>query len=191
MFAIRKSLPVFVGVFLLLSAVRVHGQQTQPAQPARGPMKPEAQLTAMKGLDYMVGEWKGTGWMDMGPNRVHFRGSEVVQRKLDGVTLLVEGAFFAKPEGSETEIPVHTTLGVISFDPAAQKYRFTTWLATGTSGERELLMMPNGWQWETETPRGRMRYTMTRSEKGEWFEIGERSTDGTNWKKFFEMTLSK
>jgi hypothetical protein len=32
---------------------------------------------------------------------------------------------------------------------------------------------------------------MRRGSNGEWFEIGERSADGTTWGKFFEMTLKK
>src|SRR5687768_4475308 len=107
------------------------------ALPARsqGPPKPEAQLAAMAKLDYMAGTWNGEGWMDFGGRRATFRGSEIVQEKLGGLALLVEGSFFARPPGAERDIPVHTTLAVISWDPAAQKYRFNTWLATGTSGE--------------------------------------------------------
>ena len=148
--------------------------------------KPDAQIAAMKKLDYMAGKWTGEGWMDMGPNRVTFRGSENIQRKLDGVALLVEGAFV-----NSDNVPVHTTLAVMSFDPKTQKYRFSTWLATGSSGEHELKLLDKGWQWSLESPYGQIRFTMTLTDKGEWFEIGERSADGTNWKKFFEMTLKK
>lgn len=38
---------------------------------------------------------------------------------------------------------------------------------------------------------GTIRYTIVLNDKGEWFEIGERSTDGVAWTKFFEMTLQK
>ena len=65
------------------------------------------------------------------------------------------------------------------------------WLATGTSGERELELLPDGWRWETSGPRGTIRYTFKLGPEGEWLEIGERSTDGAEWKKFFEMTLKK
>jgi len=165
---------------MLLAAVTI------TAQP-----KPDANIAAMKKVDFMVGKWTGEGWMDMGPMRSTFHGTETVQRKLDGVALLVEGAFFGQRPGSNVEVPVHTTLGVISFDPKTEKYRFSTWLATGSSGEHELKTLPNGWQWSIDAPNGTVRFTMTLNDAGDWFEIGERSPDGTNWKKFFEMTLKR
>jgi hypothetical protein len=36
---------------------------------------------------------------------------------------------------------------------------------------------------------GAVRYTITRDDKGRWFEVGEVSPDGKAWRKFFEMTL--
>ena len=158
------------------------------AQPP--PSKPDAQIAAMTKLDYMIGQWHGDGWMDMGRGRETFRGSENIQRKLGGVALLVEGNFVGRPEGSDHDVPVHTTLAVISYDPQAQKYRFQSWLASGMAGERELVLIADGWQWEIRHPRGVIRYTMT-LRSGEWFEIGERSSDEKTWQKFFEMTLRK
>jgi hypothetical protein len=153
---------------------------------AQGPPKPEAQIAAMKKLDYMAGVWEGEGWIEMG-SRMTFRGTETVQRKLNGLALLVEGAFV-----SPQNVPVHTTLAVISYDPKTNKYDFDTWLGTGSSGEHELVLLDNGWQWEIHPPMGGViRYTMTLTEAGEWLEIGERSKDGTEWKKFFEMKLKK
>lgn len=159
----------------------------------RRPPTPDAQLAAIAKLDMMVGEWRGEGWMEFGGRRSPFRGTEKVQRKLNGVALLVEGAFTSRPAGSEVDIPVHTTLGVISYDPKSKAYRFASWLATGTSGERELELLDDGkgWRWDIEIPgMGTTRYTTT-FDDGEWFEIGERSKDGKEWTKFFEMRLKR
>lgn len=180
-----------VAVAFLLIAAPVAAQQPQAA-PQRPP-KPVAQMDAISKLDFMVGDWSGTGWMQMGPMKFTFRGTEKVVRKLDGTALLVEGAFLGKAPGSDVEIPVHTTLGVISFDPAAKAYRFATWLATGTSGVRDLEVLEDGksWRWSLTNPSGgTMRYTTTFAD-GDWFEIGERSSDGKEWTKFFEMRLKK
>ena len=38
---------------------------------------------------------------------------------------------------------------------------------------------------------GRVRFTITLTQAGEWWEIGEFSRDGATWAKFFEMTLKK
>ena len=171
---------------LALAILTVLTAVSLSAQPA-GPPRPDAQIAAMKKLDYMVGVWKGEGWIEMGGPRMTFRGSETVQRKLDGVALLVEGAFV-----SEQNVPVHTTLAVMSYDSAAKKYNFSTWLATGSTGDYELVLNPDGWQWEIVTPMGmKIRFVMKLSEAGEWVETGSRSTDGTNWKQFFEMKLKK
>lgn len=159
------------------------------AQPGRP--DPTAQREAMKKLEYMAGVWKGEGWIEMGGPRMTFRGTETVQRKLDGVALLVEGAFSGKTPGSDVEVPVHTTLAVISYDPAAKKYNFNTWLATGTAGDHELVLNSDGWQWDIATPGGTIRFVMKLNDKGEWVETGSRSADGTTWKQFFEMKLKK
>jgi hypothetical protein len=178
-----------VQVMMIVVAVLAAGVAAQDQRP--GPPRPDAQIAAMARLGYMVGTWSGDGSMDVGGKTVSFRGTEVVQSKLAGTALLVEGSFFAKAPGAESEVPVHTTLGIISFDPKTEKYRFTTWLATGTSGDRELRVIPDGWQWEIKSPRGVVRYVTKFTEAGEWFEIGERSSDGTTWQKFFEMKLHK
>jgi hypothetical protein len=144
---------------------------------------------AMSRLQYLAGTWEGEGWMERGPTRHTFRGREVVQAKLDGVALLVEGNFLSKI--GDAEVPVHTTLGVIFHDGETKTYRFHSWLAQGTSGQRELVVESDGWRWEIKGPQGVIRFVMKLTAEGHWLEIGERSSDGQTWAKFFEMTLKK
>ena len=159
---------------------------------AQGPDQSEAHIAAMSRLWYLEGNWKGEGWtLNAEGKRETFRGGEIVQRKLGGVALLVEGSFFGRPPGTDRDVPVHTTLGVISYDAQTKTYRFTTWLATGNSGVRELAVTAEGWGWEIRTPQGVIRYSMTLTPTGEWLEVGSRSRDGTNWQLFFEMRLRK
>lgn len=143
----------------------------------------------MSKLAYMAGTWTGEGYFDFGGRRATFRGSEVVQSKLGGTALLVEGSFFSTI--NDREVPVHTTLGVISYDPKTAKYQFASWLATGGSGDHELTLTEKGWRWELTSPRGTTRYEMTLTDEGDWLETGERSADGAKWDKFFEMRLKK
>jgi hypothetical protein len=42
-----------------------------------------------------------------------------------------------------------------------------------------------------EMPGRSVRYTIRLDENGRWFEIGETSSDGSEWRKFFEMTLTR
>lgn len=150
---------------------------------------PTVQLDAMKKLDYMAGQWKGSGWIEQGGKRTTFNGSETVQSKLGGLALLVEGKFNTQIAGKE--VTIHETLGVLSFDERAKTYRFRTYLATGMSGDQEAMLVEGGWQWGIQFPGGSIRYTIKVNEKDEWFEIGEISQDGKTWRKFFEMTLQR
>lgn len=180
---------------LTLCAMSAFAQTPAAAPPANAPRpmpKPQEQLDAMSKLEYMTGRWSGAGWIEMGGPRMTFHGSETVTPKLDGLALLVEGDFLsgdAKSLGGGT--PVHQTLGVITFDPKTKTYRFVSWLATGSAGERELTVRDGGWSWEINAPNNRIRYTFSLTPQGEWLEKGERSTDGTTWKQFFEMKLAK
>jgi len=184
---------IAAAMLTLLLPLSLAAQEQPKAAQQTAPPKPEAQLRAIARLGMMLGEWRGEGWVDFGQGKLRFRGGETVKKKLDGVALVVEGAFFSRRPGSDLEYPIHTTLGVISFDPAAKNYRFATWLASGSSGVYELTLSADekGWQWALDVPDfGTTRYIATFRD-GEWFEIGERSKDGKEWKQFFEMRLKK
>ena len=190
--ALVAALSVALAPAALAAQTPAQSSHPAPAPASRGPSR-DAQVEAMRRLDYMVGEWTGTGWIEQrGGARLAFRGTERVQRKLDGVALLVEGNFLGRPTAAAEEVPVHTTLAVISYDERAKRYRFNTWLATGSSGEHELRLRDDGWQWTLEYPGTSVRYTFTLTAAGEWLEIGERTTDGgRTWRQFFEMRLRK
>ena len=159
--------------------------------PAWAQPNSSAQREEMKKLDYMIGQWRGEGWMERNGQRHTFSGTETVQSKLGGIALLIEGLFNSKPAGSEEMVPVHETLAVLSYDEKAKVYRFRTYLATGMSGDCELQVITGGWPWGMHTPQGHIRYTFRLNEKGEWLEVGEFSQDGQTWRQFFEMTLRR
>lgn len=145
----------------------------------------------MKALDYMAGEWKGSGWIEQGGPRETFAGTETIQSKLNGLAMLVEGRFTGRPPGHDRDIIVHETLAVISYDRRGGKYNFRTYLANGSTGDHDFTVLDNGWQWGLEFPGGRMRYSMTLAGADRWVEVGEISRDGATWRKFFEMTLQR
>ena len=152
-----------------------------------------AQLEAMKKLNFLVGEWKGEGWSEMvaGQRRsspIH----ESVQPKLGGMILLVEGLGKTKVPGKQEEVVVHNAMGVISYDERGKTYRLRTYLSNGQSTDAEASFIDDAFQWRFQAgPSVKIRYTVKLTDKGEWFEIGEISQDGTNWRKFHEMTLQK
>ena len=82
-----------------------------------------AQQEEMKKLDFLVGQWKGEGWVKMpGAERQTFTQTETVQKKLGGLALLVEGQGTSKlPSGEEKT--VFEALAMVTWDPEKNLYR--------------------------------------------------------------------
>jgi hypothetical protein len=152
------------------------------------PTSKDLQRREMIKLDWLAGHWKGTGWIQMGPQGRHeFNQTETIESKLDGLVLVIEGRGKAKEDGST----VHTALAFVSYDHHANKFRWHAFTPEGQI-ETEAKVGPATLEWSLQIPqRGRMRYTITRNERGEWFEIGEMSQEDQTWRRFFEMTLRK
>jgi hypothetical protein len=56
------------------------------------PTSKDVQRREMKKLDWLVGHWKGAGWIQMGPQGRHeFTQTETIDAKLDGLVLVIEG----------------------------------------------------------------------------------------------------
>jgi len=177
-----KTAPKFalVAALTVVALVRVFA--------AEQPTSKDAQLQEMKKLDWFIGHWKGTGWIQMGPQERHeFTQTETIEAKLDGLVLVIEGLGKAKEDGST----VHTALAFVSYDHRAKKFRWHAFTPEGQM-DTEAKVSTDTLEWTLEIPqRGRMRYTITRNEKGEWFEVGEMIQDDQTRHKFFEMTLRK
>ena len=147
----------------------------------------------MKQLEFLAGEWKGEGWFRMGPGEP----SKVVQHekvtpKAGGAALLIEGVGRAKTADGTPGAVVHDAAALVGWDEQAQKYVMATAVAgRGASSPWLEVRGDKHVVWGMDIPNGKMRYTITITEKGEWFEIGEYSRDGAQWSKFFEMTLTR
>lgn len=153
----------------------------QVASPPKGPVAP---------LAFMLGQWEGPAWMDMGPRgRREVRQHEWVRTTAGGSVIAVQGQGTATlPDGSEQL--VFDAFAVMYRDHegklAMRAYRGDEYV------DPEIVLTANGLIWSFTDPRaGRVRYTMTHTPADEWNEIGERSPDGTTWVKFFEMTLQR
>jgi hypothetical protein len=147
----------------------------------------------MKKLDFLVGEWQGEGWTEyVAGQRRSSPITEKVEPRLGGMILLVEGLGKKRVEGQQNEVVVHNALGIIAFDPKANLYRLKTFLADGRSTDAEAKFVDDAFQWSFQAPQGfSIRYTTKLTDKGEWFEKGEMSQDGKNWRQFHEMTLKR
>jgi hypothetical protein len=152
-----------------------------------------AQREAMKKLDFLVGEWKGEGWMEFVPDkRRTFKGTEICQSKLDGLLLTIDGVHRGKVDDKGEEVVVHNAFGVVSYDDKAKRYRFQAFTARGNYEDTEAKVTDGQLVWGMKIPEfGDVRFTMKLDDKGRWFEVGEVSQDGKEWRKFFEMTLER
>jgi hypothetical protein len=156
------------------------------AQPPAPPSPSPERVAAMARLAaFLEGNWKGSAWMQTGPKREDVTSAETVTREVGGNALLVKGRH-TLPDGRV----VHDTLGVLSANEDGT-YAFHTWLANGRSGVYKGEWNGDAFVWGMQNAGMHIRYTIRRDEKGRWFEIGERSTDGATWTKFLEMTLSR
>lgn len=148
----------------------------------------EVQKTEMVKLEKLVGQWRGSGWIQQSKNREEFTGTEVVQAKIDGLALLIEGKFTDKNNSSKV---IHETLAVLSYNPQTNIYDFQTFLASGTKGLFKFAVKDENYEWYLDFPGNKILYTIT-IKNNTWHEIGKISRDnGKTWFQFFEMTLKK
>ncbi len=154
---------------------------------------PSEHRTAMKSLDFLVGQWDGEGFIMFGPDdRRTFRQTETVERKVDGTVLVIEGLGKGKIAGKGEEVTIHSAFAVISFDKEAKVYRWQAFKADGTSFDVQPQVSDRSIVWGFKDVRaGDIRFTIKLNDRGQWVEIGELSRDGKNWFKFFEMTLNR
>jgi hypothetical protein len=170
-----------------LAAVSLLAFATAGAQHA-----PPATTAAMGKLGYLVGEWRGTASVRMGPgDPVEAAQHEVVEWAAGNTVLTIAGRGTIVENGAERV--VHDAFATIWWDTEASKYRMRAHLANGQAVDAEPVVRSDTLVWGFRHPQaGVLRYTITRTADGDWHEIGERSPDGqTNWMKIIEMRLTK
>jgi hypothetical protein len=138
----------------------------------------EAQRTAMKALEFLVGEWSGEATVLRGPGQfVEMAQTESAHFKLDGLVLMIEGVGRTKPDGKVSL----QALGLISFDDETGRYRMLAfndgrWLET----EVKVADSGNSMSWGFAIGQFKTATVLRINENGEWTEhaeitIGERS----------------
>lgn len=136
----------------------------------------------MEALAFLVGNWKGSGWMITPDQQRHtFEQSEKVEMQLSGTHLMIEG------KGISNGKVIHNALAVISPKEESGQFAFNSFLQSGTSGSFKAELKGEVLYWY---PTEQVRYVIQINESGQWHEIGEYNM-GTEWFQFFEMTLDK
>lgn len=172
---------VFLLIILIGSFVCVQGQESKDKV---------QQLEAMSKLDFLIGEWKGKGWVMTGPDkREVFDQYETVNYKTDSLTILIEG------KGTDKENPkkiTHDALALIYYDSNEDQYNFNSHVMQGYHGSYKGEVKQDTFIWKIENPyAGLIIYTICIDDQDQWFEVGERKSKSGDKIKFFEMTLSK
>ena len=136
----------------------------------------------------MVGQWEGSGWMQMGPDKSYFNQTEDIQMKTGGLTMLIEGKG-RKEDGTL----IHDALATVNWNSQSGQYDFISHVSKGYHSKFKGMVEGEAFIWIIENPyAGTMRYVIKLNDKGQWFEIGERkANDSDVWVQFFEMTLNK
>lgn len=151
------------------------------AQPVLDPAQ-----KAMQQLPALEGRWEGEGWIRMGPGEpTKFVGEEVVERRVDGRVMLIEGRHFL-PDRSRV---VHHAFAVVTWDEKAKLYRFRSEVAGRGGGDHKGYMKDGAFVWENDSPSGLVRFVIT-VEGDTWHEVGQIQRDG-RWYPMFEMTLKR
>ena len=137
---------------------------------------------AISQLEFIVGDWKGTGWM-MGRDRQKhsFSQTEQIKFKLDSTAILIEGL------GKSNEKITHNAMAIVTYNKIEKNYNFRSYLSTGRSGDFKAELIDGKFYWY---PNENMRYIIYLNDKGKWYETGEMKREN-EWFQFFEMTLDK
>jgi hypothetical protein len=145
-------------------------------------------LGAIQKINFMIGKWKGEGWIQMGKDKHSFSQNETIYQKVNNAVLVIDGLGTDK----ETNKIIHQAFAVISYDLANKKYLMRAFRADGNYIDADAIVDENGsYIWSFTHPQaGKIKYTIKLVD-GKWFEKGEISRDGNNWMQFFEMTLNK
>jgi hypothetical protein len=177
-------------VFLIFLALAASIEAQRPPQTA-----PSAQATQMKKLDFLLGKWQGSGYVEYVPGqRGTFTETENIEAKLGGLVDVVEGTGVSKMQNG-AEAVTHSALAIVSFDESKSTFRWQAYNAGNGSAQYIETVATVGdktLEWGYQDSRaGSFRFTIKLDEKGQWSEIGELSHDGQTWRKFFEMTLRR
>lgn len=175
----KKSL---IGMVLIASMGVVQGQvKTQEA---------------MKKLEFLTRNWQGAAKVSTGPNQsLVLDQHEQVEYRLDGNMLIIEG------KGYRDENLSFNAVAVITYHEPKQEYQMQTWLNAdemkNTQSASDIApywreVAEGVWEWGFEVAQGgKIKYTLSLNEKGQWVEQGEYSPDGSTWYQSFNMVLDK
>jgi hypothetical protein len=149
----------------------------------------QAQRTAMKKLEFLLGEWSGEATVLRGPGQfVEMAQTESAQLKLDGLVLVIEGVGLTKVDGK----PALQALGLISFDDETGTYKMRAF-NDGRWLETEVKLGESGQSLSWGFTLGPYKTTtlLRINENGEWTEHGEIVIDDRPPQKMMDLKVRR
>jgi hypothetical protein len=149
----------------------------------------DAQRSAMKKLEFMVGTWAGEARIFRGPGEpVVMTQTEEVQYKLDGLILSIEGVGRTKADGK----PVLQAFGIVSYDDQSGTYHMRAF-NDGRFLETEVTLLDEGkgMTWGFALGQVHMSSVMRIDQKGDWTELHEIIIGAQAPRKYMELSVSR
>ena len=158
---------------------------------AQNPFQPKTEtIKAIEDVSFIIGDWKGTGWIQMGPQKHSFIQTETVISKVNGTVIQIDGLGV---DVKNPDIIIHQAFAIISYDIDNKKYLMKAFKGDGGQVDANMKIIDDHtFEWGFSTPMiGSVKYT-TSVVNNKWTEVGEMSRDdGKTWFKYFEMVLEK
>lgn len=149
--------------------------------------------TESNSLSFMVGNWKGSGWMMTQNGKQYNDITENVVCKLDCAVLSVEGLGTKTDSLTKKLITVHDAFGIISKDAKSNKWVMRAYKKGEVIDAEIVFVSEKVIRWELPIPNngGIMRFTTDFSTIDKWKGKGEFSRDGKSWMVIMETELTK
>lgn len=158
------------------------------AQTPRSP-DTEAQRSALKKLDFLVGTWSGEARVQRGPGEpLELVQSEEAQYKLDGLILTIEGIGKTKAEGKVAL----QAFAVVSYDDETDTYHMRAY-NDGRYLETDLKLSEDGKgiTWGFALGEIKTSSVLRINQKGEWTERTEIAIGSGQPRRYMELTVNR
>jgi hypothetical protein len=146
------------------------------------------QAAAISRLQFLEGVWKGKGWIQPDEKKQYFNETETASIKLGGTLLQID--VFGTSVDDDSLI-INNGLAIVRYNVNANRFEMQFFQSDGSSAEA-ILTLKNKYTVQIDLHRGSSftRFVIEARDK-RWFEKAFTSSDGKNWRQFFEMNLTR
>lgn len=117
---------------------------------------------------------------------------EKVEYKLDSSIIVVEGLGTITDSLTNVTTVIHNAFGVIFFDSKTNSLAMNAYKDGESTLSKIEFIGEKVFRWNLDIPNGgAVRFTVDFSVDNKWIETGEFSADGTTWRNFMGMDLSR